>query len=786
MMKRCIDLVLACLGLMLVLPFFPIIGLLIKLDSRGPILYRCERVGKDGKLFKMLKFRTMFETASPMGPSVCPKDDLRVTRFGYFLRRTKINELPQLLNVLKGEMTFVGPRPEAPDLAALYPDYAKAIFAVTPGLVGPNQILGRDEEEWYPPGVDPQRYYIEQILPKKLTLDLEYVRHPSLVQDLQYLVLGIKETVCKAINWKLVLQNTSQLYLLGTDVMLSLISFGLAHLLRFAGIMAAQELSPFLHLLPLIVLIRLPCFVSFGLYSTLIRYISYTDIWNVLKAIVTSSILFIGLTFLFDMRTFPRSVLLIDGLCLFVCMTAVRLGLRLSREWQGRSQTAEEKKRRVFIFGAGDAGALVFRCLRASQEAYEVIGFLDDDPAKRHKTLYGCQILGNRYNLEALVKLYQAHEVLLALPSAPARDIAAIVQACQNAGVPYRFFPTLSKGQGARPAEPLFETPEVPLTSTSLPAILTGKRVLVAGTSGAVGLELCRQILRFAPECLLVLERYEPSLTALVSQLQQTFPTACITPILCLPAGNANLEAVFAEYSPHVVFQNAMRKYLPFFDFQTASILHANYLTTFALAKQAARSGCTHFVLVSSEAAHQQGNLIADSLRAVEIGLRQFFAPTPTRLVIVRLCDVLENRGGIVARMEGQIVNREPIILPHREAKHALLSKDAAAHFILDALGLAESLAPREGIFVCPPASEVSLLDIAQRLAMLHGYRLGTDIPLYFLEESPAVVPSEEAYESRVTSRYDPTANPSVSLLQEARLRSSPVVTTAVQELLNK
>jgi len=325
----------------------------------------------------------------------------------------------------------------------------------------------------------------------------------------------------------------------------------------------------------------------------------------------------------------------------------------------------------------------------------------------------------------------------------------------------------------------------VPLTSTSLPAILTGKRVLVAGTSGAVGLELCQQILRFAPERLLVLERYEPSLTALVSQLQQTFPTARITPILCLPAGNASLEAVFTQYSPHVVFQNAMRKYLPFFDFQTASILHANYLATFALAKQAAHSGCTYFVLVSSEAAHKRGNLLADSLRAVEIGLRQFFAPTLTRLVIVRLCDVLENRGGIVTRLEGQIVNREPIILPHRDAKHALLSKDAAVHFILDALGLAKSLAPREGIFVCPPASAVSLLEVAQRLAMLHGYRLGTDIPLYFLEEPPAVSPAEEAHESCVATRCIPTGNPSISLLQETPFTYSQGITKAVQELLN-
>jgi len=109
----------------------------------------------------MYKFRTMFETPLPVGASVYPQDDPRVTPFGRILRRTKLNELPQLLNILKGEMTFVGPRPEAPELAALYPGYAKAIFTLTPGLVGPNQILGRNEEEWYPPGLHPKRYNIE-------------------------------------------------------------------------------------------------------------------------------------------------------------------------------------------------------------------------------------------------------------------------------------------------------------------------------------------------------------------------------------------------------------------------------------------------------------------------------------------------------------------------------------------------------------------------------------------------------------------------------------------------
>src|SRR5262249_17685206 len=392
MLKRCIDLILVCIGLALTLPFLPLIALLIKLDSRGPVLYRCDRVGKDGKTFKMYKFRTMYETAGPIGASVSPEGDPRVTPFGRLLRRTKINELPQLLNILKGEMTFVGPRPEALDLAALYPPHARAIFAVTPGLVGPNQILGRNEEEWYPPEVDPQQYYIEVILPKKLPLDLEYVRQPSLCKDLRYLVLGLKETVCKALSWKLVLQNKSQLCLLGTDFVLSIVSFGLAHLLRFDGFAEEKTFTTFVQLLPILVLIRISCFFYFGLYSVLIRYLSYVDVWNIFKGVFVSSTLFIGLTFFLDFRTFSRSVLLIDGLCLFVFMTALRLASRLFREWQTRSQKAQEEKRRVFIFGAGSAGALAFRFLMASQEAYEVIGFLDDNPVKRHKTLYGRKV----------------------------------------------------------------------------------------------------------------------------------------------------------------------------------------------------------------------------------------------------------------------------------------------------------------------------------------------------------------------------------------------------------
>src|SRR5262249_18001161 len=170
----------------------------------------------------------------------------------------------------------------------------------------------------------------------------------------------------------------------------------------------------------------------------------------------------------------------------------------------------------------------------------------------------------------------------------------------------------------------------------------------------------------------------------------------------------------------------------PFFSFQTESILRSNYLFTFGLAKHAADCGSEYFVLVSSEEAANRGNLIADSLRAAEIGLRQFFAAHKTHLVIVRLCDILENQNGIVSILEEQIANRDVITLPHQEAKRSFLSKHSAANFLLKTLAQADTFSLADGIFICNHGTSISLLDIAGKLAVLKGLQLGRDIHIRF------------------------------------------------------
>ncbi len=187
MLKRSFDLIVSLIGLIVLSPLFAVTAVLIKLDSPGPAFYRAERVGKDGRPFWMYKFRTMFVGADKMGPAITYRNDPRVTRLGRFLRRTKLDELPQLLNVLKGEMSLVGPRPEAPRYVALYSPQQREVLKVKPGITGLAQLAYACEEDLLDPD-SLDRDYIGTILPRKLALDMEYVDKRSFLFDLKILL----------------------------------------------------------------------------------------------------------------------------------------------------------------------------------------------------------------------------------------------------------------------------------------------------------------------------------------------------------------------------------------------------------------------------------------------------------------------------------------------------------------------------------------------------------------------------------------------------------------------
>jgi lipopolysaccharide/colanic/teichoic acid biosynthesis glycosyltransferase len=191
MAKRLLDLVVSAVGLVILAPFFLLFAAAIRLDSRGPVFYLQERVGKGGSLFRLFKFRTMRVGADKATAITVGQRDPRITSVGYFLRRFKLDELPQLINVLKGEMSLVGPRPELKRFVDLYQGEQRKVIGVTPGITDYASLEFRNENELLEGKPDPIDYYVKEIMPKKLELNLKYINEQSLWTDIKIIVLTI-------------------------------------------------------------------------------------------------------------------------------------------------------------------------------------------------------------------------------------------------------------------------------------------------------------------------------------------------------------------------------------------------------------------------------------------------------------------------------------------------------------------------------------------------------------------------------------------------------------------
>ncbi|MCZ8074969.1 MAG: sugar transferase [Paucibacter sp.] len=189
MAKRLFDVFCAGLGLLLLSPLWILVAIWIKVDSPGPVLFRQERVGRFGQPFFIHKFRSMRVDAPALGPQITVGDDPRITRSGRFLRASKIDELPQLWDVFRGAMSLVGPRPEVPRYVALYtPEQRELVLSVRPGITDPASLQFRHESEILARAADPEREYVEVILPAKLRIAGDYVRQASVWGDLRLIL----------------------------------------------------------------------------------------------------------------------------------------------------------------------------------------------------------------------------------------------------------------------------------------------------------------------------------------------------------------------------------------------------------------------------------------------------------------------------------------------------------------------------------------------------------------------------------------------------------------------
>lgn len=434
-LKRTLDVAAAATGLLMAAPLLAVIAVLIRLDSRGPVFFRQVRAGRGFSRFEILKFRTMRLHAQEQGPLVTSAGDSRVTRIGGFLRRCKLDELPQLWNVFRGDMSLVGPRPEVPHYVELFRDDYAVILTVRPGITDLASLTFRNEEQILAATDDPEQHYTSHVLPAKIALNKDYVRRSSFGFDLE--VMG--KTIVEAVGLQFMpprgwLIRHRGVLVIGLHVAMIVVSSYGAFWLRFDGEIPDAETQLWLATIPLLVLIRAPIFAFFRLYQGLWSYTSIYDLQHILVAVAGSELLFfvvvrIGL----GHSSYPRSVFIVDAMLLVFLMGSIRLAKRFY-ESLGRLRANQ----RALIIGSGDRADFVIRAMKSHVLAdYLPIGIITLSPGDAGR-IHGVPVLGNLENLDSLVKAGIADELILAYDRGNKVHHKKVMEALKDVPLPAR------------------------------------------------------------------------------------------------------------------------------------------------------------------------------------------------------------------------------------------------------------------------------------------------------------------------------------------------------------
>lgn len=452
-LKRLMDVTAAALGLILLSPLFLVLAILIKRDSPGPVFYWGKRVGRFGREFRILKFRTMREEpASYAGPPVTGRDDPRITPLGQWLRDTKLNELPQLWNVLIGEMSLVGPRPEAPEIAKTWPPSVwDEILSMRPGITSPASISYRDEEKRLRPDrvIDD---YLENILPDKLRLDQLYVRHHNLLTDLDTLfwtfVILVPRFSERQISegWLFVgpLSRFTHRYLnwFIIDFLVALFCIGLTGTLWHMsgplnlGLDRAISMSIILAFLFSVFNILL------GLRSVSWSHPAAEDVLRLFASSVLVTAAVIALELVYHPSIFPPARFLsAAGLSVLLGFVAVRYRLRLvtglASRWIDLRNSTFGAPERVLVVGAGEGSEFAAWLLqrRDFKRIYKIVGIVDDDPAKQGMRYEGLKVLGSTADIPELVTRHDVGVIFYTIARISPEDNRRILHVCHKTGL---------------------------------------------------------------------------------------------------------------------------------------------------------------------------------------------------------------------------------------------------------------------------------------------------------------------------------------------------------------
>jgi FlaA1/EpsC-like NDP-sugar epimerase len=555
------------------------------------------------------------------------------------------------------------------------------------------------------------------------------------------------------------------------DIGVMSLAYWVAWLFRFEFTIPTVAVDVALLTWPCVIAIQYGAIQVFAVPRMAWRYISIRDAQRVLVSTTVATALLVGLRLLQLLphadSLIPLGVLAMDFVLAFLGLVGVRA------TWRVRSELRDRKRRsvagdlhRVLLIGAGEAGVMVAKELVARPDLHlQPVGFLDDDSMKVRTYISGLPVLGTTQDAAEIANRFNIKRALITIANAPGQEIRRITELCRDAGLQTQIIPGIYEIVGGTvnlsrvrevAIEDLLGREPVKLDEDVVSASLRSRVVMVTGAGGSIGSELCRQICRFGPEKLVLLERFENALFEIHRELTAAFPHLAIEPRIADVCDIHRLSHIFEQSRPEIVFHAAAHKHVPMMEWNPGEAVKNNVGGTRVVATLADRYNVERFVLVSTDKAVNPTSVMGATKRVAEIYLQAFSQRSQTRFVTVRFGNVLGSAGSVIPIFRQQIAKGGPVMVTHPEMRRYFMTIPEASQLVMQAGAMGQG----GEIYILDMGEPVKIVDLARDLVTLSGLRPGEDIEIKFT----GIRPGEKLFEelSTAAEHADKTKHPKV------------------------